>query len=94
MAEKQPMIHVGALDVRDPANCKGVSNCKSWHPTSPAGWDVHTFVGSRGSSVKSSFDSIGSDPNGMGYPDMNQWPDKYGRSSAVFKDRLNRTDQR
>ena len=68
--------------------------CKSWHPTSSSGWDVHTFVGSRGSSVKSSFDSLGSDVNGFGYPDMNQWPDKYGRSSAVFKDLLNKTDQR
>jgi hypothetical protein len=93
MAERQPMIHVGALDMRDPKNCAGRTGCKVWHPQGASGWDVHTFVGSRGSSVKAAFDSIGSDVNGMGYPDMNQWPDKYGRSSAVFKDRLNTTDQ-
>ena len=75
MAEKQPMVHVGALDKNDPKNCAGAKpGCKVWHPQSASGWDVHTFVGSRGSSVKSSFDSLGSDVNGMGYPDMNQWP--------------------
>ena len=44
--------------------------------------------------MKAAFDSLGSDVNSMGYPEMNPWPDKYGRNGAVFKDRTNRTDQR
>ena len=30
----------------------------------------------------------------LGSPNMNQWPGKYGRSSATFKDTLNSTDER
>jgi hypothetical protein len=52
---------------------------------------LHTFVGSRTSSVDACFDSIGSDVNDMGYPSMNQFPGKYGgRSQAIYKDALKR----
>lgn len=34
------------------------------------------------------------DARELGSPNMNQWPGKYGRSSATFKDALNSSDER
>lgn len=76
-----PLVYDEGYDAKDPAH--GGRTYKG---------GVHTFVGSRGASVDACFDSIASDVNDMGYPSMNQFPGKYGgRSSAIFKDPLNRS---
>jgi hypothetical protein len=94
MAATPPMIHMGGFNVQAPQNCAGKESCKVWDPMASGGWNVHTFVGSRSSSVKATFDALGSSPSNFGSPDMNPNPGKYGRTSAVWKDSINYTDQR
>lgn len=48
----------------------------------------HTFVASRAASVPAAFDYWGSDVGMLGTPTMNQFPGKYGRSTAVYKNAL------
>ena len=69
-----PMRYDGGFDYKDPA-----------HGGRAAQGGAHTFVGSRASSVYAAFDTLGSSVGMVGTPDMNQWPGKYGRSTAVFK---------
>ena len=94
MDSTPPMTLMGGFNVQDPKNCAGKQSCKVWDPMSNAGWNVHTFVGSRSSSVKATFDALGSSSSNFGSPDMNPWPGKYGRTSAVWKDPINYMDQR
>jgi hypothetical protein len=85
MAAVPPLVYNGGFNLRDPVNCGGSGNagrCKAYS----LGGNVHTFTSSRGSSVVANFDALGTSTLQMNYPDMNQWPAKYSRSSAVFKD--------
>ena len=86
------MVFDGGWDERDP------SHQGSWRgrpDQSEPGFNVHTYVGSRGSTQLPAFDSMGGDVGSVGMPSMNQYPEtKYHRSDAVFKDPLSRFEQR
>ena len=68
MAAVPPFIYDGGYNMRDPAH----SGRKPWAPPGGNGWNVHTWTGSRGSSVKMCFDTLGSEVTMTGSPDMNQ----------------------
>jgi hypothetical protein len=74
-----PMRYDGGFDAKDPA-----------HGGRGAQAGSHTFVGSRASSVWAVFDTLGTSVGGLGTPDMNQFAGKYGRSTAVFKQPIER----
>jgi hypothetical protein len=72
-----PMRYDGGFDNGDPA-----------HGGRGAQSGSQTFVASRASSVFAVFDTYGKSPAGLGTPDMSQYAGKYGRSTAVFKQKL------
>jgi hypothetical protein len=73
-----PMVYNGGTNLDDPAHGgRGKS-----------GGNQHTFVGSRSSSVNTVYDTVGSTMAGsMSSPTMSQYPGKYHRTTAIFKDR-------
>jgi hypothetical protein len=73
-----PLVYDGGYNLDDPAHGgRGRS-----------GGNSHTFVGSRGSSVDTCFDTMASSTVMIDNPTMSSYPGKYHRTSAVFKDRL------
>ena len=80
-----PMVYDGGYNKMDPVHFHG-----SRDPAQDGAghFNVHTWTGSRSSSTDAAFDSNGADISEMGYPTMNQFTGKYGRSSAVFKNSI------
>ena len=70
-----PMRYNGGYNKQDPA-----------HGGRAVVGGGHTFVGSRAANVDAVFDYLGGDTRQNGYPSMDQWPGKYQRSKAIFKD--------
>lgn len=70
-----PMRYDGGYNKQDPA-----------HGGRMAVGGGHTFTGSRAANVDAVFDYLGGDTRQNGYPSMDQWPGKYKRSKAIFKD--------
>lgn len=86
------MVFDGGWDERDPAH---QGSWKGRPDQSEPGFNVHTWVGSRGTTQLPAFDSLGGDVGSVGMPSMNQYQEtKYHRSDAVFKDPLSRFEQR
>ena len=86
------MVFDGGWDERDPAH---QGSWKGRPDQSEPGFNVHTYVGSRGTTQLPAFDSMGGDVGSVGMPSMNQYQEtKYHRSDAVFKDPLSRFEQR
>jgi len=86
------MVFDGGWDERDPAH---QGSWKGRADQSEPGFNVHTYVGSRGTTQLPAFDSVGGDVESVGMPSMNQFQEtKYHRSDAVFKDPLSRFEQR
>ena len=86
-----PMVYDGGYNKMDPVHFHG-----SRDPAQDGAghFNVHTWTGSRSSSTDAAFDSNGADISEMGYPTMNQFTGKYGRSSAVFKNSIETLGQK
>jgi hypothetical protein len=89
MDQSPAMILDGGPDLNDPR----VGGRKAM-VTADSGWNAHTFVGSRSAATDATFDSYGGDVNAVGFPSMNPFLGKYHRSTATFKDKMNRLEQR
>jgi hypothetical protein len=89
MNQDPAMIYDGGFDMNDPAH-----GGRRAMTTAGTGWNAHTFTGSRGASQDAVFDSYAGDSNSVGYPTMSPFLGKYQRSTATFKDKMNRLEQR